>query len=431
MNDIDRPDQYAEACCIGSILLDKSHYWDVAELIGVNDFCYPPAKILWLAMSELADEGKPIDDVVLLRDRLGLSPFGDESVAEVICRLVDYVPTGVHAAHYAKVVAENSAQRQLRAVIQTAAEREGTFSEQKDWILGQIDKIVKREREHKSIKEAMVDNREAQSNVRITTGYDTLDDALGGGLKGGRYCVIGATPGTGKTELAMNLALSMRREDKAARTLIISLEMRSDEIEDRLTANIGEIPKGASEALREGRALSSTREMYYDRYMKAVDDLAARPIILWRPWQLTREGLDAKLAQLSGEFDCCILDYLQLIKRSHPRERQFETVTEASILCKQLARRHDIPFIAVSQLSRSSGKEARYPVISDLRQSGQIEQDADQVILLWRPHERGASDELMRVDLAKNRGGQTVVFKLPYNMVDGRIGNIWNGEEDF
>ena len=232
----------------------------------------------------------------------------------------------------------------------------------------------------------------------IPTGFTRLDSNLGGGLRNGCLYVIGARPGVGKSALAIHLAMQAAR--KGIRSSYASLEMTASECAGRLLANASGVPRPTSQG-----ALTAQHKT---KLADTASSMKAWPITFKDDNQATLEAFGAFLAQqrLEGELGFAVIDYLQLLS-SPGFESRTQEVSHISRSCKQMAMEYAVPIVALSQLNRSAARESRKPTLSDLRESGSIEQDADCVLLLDVEKELGPSKDCIWMNLAKNRNGET------------------------
>jgi len=209
--------------------------------------------------------------------------------------------------------------------------------------------------------------------------------------------------------------------EREARSLFISLEMGALELECRLIAKIAKMPGNAVMTLRTGKAQEYTKNLYGDNFDKARATLRTKSYLIeTRPMSIN--GLSGLIAKHRKEIDFAVIDYLQLLSPTYRKQSEYDKVTEASRICKTLAQRFEIPVIAISQLSRPmKGQETRKPSISDLRSSGQIEQDADAIILLHRQGTDSGNEVDISVALEANRNGITLEETYLFNREQGRF----------
>ena len=246
----------------------------------------------------------------------------------------------------------------------------------------------------------------------ISTGFPKLDSHLGGGLQNGKLYVLGARPGVGKSALAMHVTLQASR--KGIRTSYVSLEMGAAECAGRLLSNAS----GVSRPTEAGKLTAQEKTKLAD----TAKAMKGWPITFKDDNKATLEALGAFLAQqrLEGELGFAVVDYLQLLT-SDGYDSRVQEVSHISRSLKAMAMEYEIPVLALSQLNRGNAKENRKPSLSDLRESGSIEQDADAVILLHREKEIDRENDCVWMHLAKNRGGQTGVSYSTFEKPLGRF----------
>ncbi|MCB0482788.1 MAG: AAA family ATPase, partial [Flavobacteriales bacterium] len=240
----------------------------------------------------------------------------------------------------------------------------------------------------------------------IKSGIDDLDDHITG-FEPGTLTILGARPGMGKSALATQIALNAVKSGKP--TVLFSLEMSGDEIMGRIVSSISGIPKNIAESGRISKE-------QLDEVKKAAESLADLPFYIADESALDVQELfsECRFFKVQNKIELIIVDYLQLLKSGNSKSSIYEDVTEVSRKLKQIAKALNVPVIALSQLSREVDKRAdKCPVLSDLRESGSIEQDADKVIFLFRPEyyqQRETSDGhstegLAILSISKNRNG--------------------------
>ena len=258
----------------------------------------------------------------------------------------------------------------------------------------------------------------------IPTGFSRLDSHLGGGLKNGCLYVIGARPGVGKSALAIHLA--MQAAKKGIRSSYASLEMSASECAGRLLANASGVPRPTAQ----GKLTAGHKKRLAD----TASSMKAWPITFKDDNQATLEAFGAFLQQqrLEGDLGFAVVDYLQLLS-SPGFDSRTQEVSHISRSLKAMAMEYEIPILALSQLNRSSARENRKPSLSDLRESGSIEQDADSVILLDREKELNSTTDVMHINLAKNRNGDTgqsfAQFEKPLGRFSSHIEPRLNDDE--
>ena len=246
----------------------------------------------------------------------------------------------------------------------------------------------------------------------IPTGFSRLDSHLQGGLKRGSLYVIAARPGVGKSALAIHLAMQASRQ--GIRSSYASLEMPASECAGRLLSSVSGVPRPS------GQGSLSVEEK--NKLMDTTRALRNWPITFKDDNQATLTAFCAFLAQerLEGELGLAVIDYLQLLTCKGYESRTQE-VSHISRTCKSQSMLLDLPLIALSQLNRNLETQNRKPALSDLRESGSIEQDADVVFLLDKEKELSPSKDVIRINLAKNRNGETGVTMVEFDKKLGRF----------
>lgn len=400
----------AEASVLGALLLDKDAVIAVAEFLSPDDFYDERHKDIYEAILSLYEERTPVDVLTVsekLKKQKDLKKVGG---ASYLTDIANKVPTAAHVEHYGKIVKDLAVKRSLMR----AASRLVEFS--LDEAMTSADLLDKAESEvfslsQKNVKKAFVSVRDtlAESFDRldelhkqegglrgIATGFIDLDNATAGFQKS-NLIILAARPGVGKTTLAMNIAQYAAVTNKK-HVGFFSLEMSKEELVDRLLVNEADIDAWR---LKTGKL----DENDFTKLSNAMGVLAEAPIYIDDTPALSILEMRTKARRLQVEhgLDLVIVDYLQLA-RSRNLENRVQEVSEISQGLKNLARELKIPVIALSQLSRGvESRNIKKPQLSDLRESGSIEQDADIVMFLWREDDENI--ENMLLDIAKHRNG--------------------------
>lgn len=430
---------------LGSVILDNSVLSDVAELVSADDFALPAHTHIFKAMLELDAARQRIDPLTLseaLKKRGHLAEIGGPGY---VSQLDQMVPFSHNAVAYARIIKNQSTRRSLarvgREIAELASQDAGDTDELLETAEGKVFGIAERSREtelrpmSELMDEALVLlDRMKQSSSGITgtaTGFVDLDQQLTG-LHGGELIVLAARPGIGKTSLAMNIALHVASREQRA-VAVFSLEMPGIQLLTRLLATQARIDM---KKLRGGR-LSPADEA---RIQQAANELFGLKFFIDDSGALSSFDLRAKARRLKlrePTLGLVVIDYLQLMhQKGRVESRQLE-VAELSRALKQLAKELDVPIIALSQLNRkveerSSGK----PMLSDLRESGAIEQDADVVLFIHRdtsgdegPQPSGAALPVELI-VAKQRNGPIgsvdLVFLSEFTRFESRARD-WQG----
>ncbi len=422
----------AEQGLIGSILLAPDEWIDrCVEQIDEKAFYFPAHQTLFALMVELRNAGKPVDFISLtqaLRDRSSLELVGGPAA---ISQLQTCVPTAANAGHYLEIVREKSVLRQIISVCTECASMSYDPGQEANAVLDDVERRVFEiaENRHRSAIPGMKDHvMKAIHSIEelydrrgeitgLPTGFRELDK-LTNGLHGSEMFVIAARPSMGKTALAMNIAEHVALHAKKA-VAIFSLEMSTASLVQRLLCSNARV---SMSKIRDG--FLSERD--FPNLTAAASRLHTAPMYIDDTSGLPILELRAKARRLKSLHDIqlIVIDYLQLLRSPTKRaqdNRQLE-VSEISAGIKALAKELDIPIIVLAQLNRQpEARTGGRPLLSHLRESGSIEQDADVVGLLVRS-EYYADDEEEKAEklgeaeliIAKQRNGPTGEVKLTF-----------------
>lgn len=412
----------AEMTALGSLMLDKDAIFKVVDFLSPVDFYKPLHKEIYEAMLDLFNQREPIDILSVtnrLRERNKLEEVGGSSY---LTSLVNTVPTATHVAHYASIVRRK---RLLRDLIEAshhiaqlgykeADDVEELIDEAEQKIFG-ISKDSLRQ-EFFAVREVLdeawerIDRLNKDDGVLrgVSTGFPDLDNYLGG-LQKSDLVVLASRPSLGKTSLALNIARNVALDDKKP-VGIFSLEMSREQLIDRLISSEAGVDLWK---LRTGRMSSDGVENDFVRVRNAMETLSSAPIFMDDSPSPTVTEIRAKARRLQAEHDLglVVIDYLQLIKGHANVESRAQEVSEISRALKGMAKELNVPVLAVSQLSR--GVEMRHPAIpklSDLRESGSIEQDADVVMFIYREDKDKKNTDrknIAEIHIEKHRNGPT------------------------
>jgi replicative DNA helicase len=407
----------AEQSVLGSVLIDPNCFNDIAETITSEDFYLEDHARIYLAMQEMYLRSKSIDLVTLIDMlvKIGLYENIDRS-KEYIKLVAEVVPTASNVKDYAQIVKDKSILRQLIAASdEISASAYGEQDEVKHIIDMAEQKIfaIAQGNETKGfvhIKTALLSvysKLQALANnpeevMGAPTGFSGLDRVLVG-LGKGDLVLVGARPGMGKTAFAMNVAVSIAEKTKKA-VAVFNLEMTTEQLASRMLSSEGLVD---SNKLRTGNLSDED----WEKLAYAATKLSDCDILLDDTSNITVTGMKAKLRRVKN-LGLVVVDYLGLMQSDRRIDNRVQEVAEISRNLKMLAKELGVPVIACAQLSR--GPESRTdkrPMLSDLRDSGAIEQDADIVLFLYREeyYKDKAEPDLntAEVIVAKNRHGST------------------------
>lgn len=415
----------AEQAVLGAIFLEPEAFSTAAERIGPSDFFRAGHQVIFEAMLELFEKGEPIDLVTvttLLSDSNKLEIAGG---VPYLTDLASSVPTAANIDYYSKIVEEKAL---LRRLIQTATEivtesynREDEVEELLDQAERNILAVSSRKNatSFKPIKDVLIevyDNIEKLHHAKddvtgIPTGFRDLD-RITSGFQKSDLIIIAARPSMGKTAFALNIAqnVAINTDENVA---IFSLEMGAEQLVQRMLCAEGNID---SQRLRTGKL----EQEDWGKLTMAMGSLSHAGIFIDDSPGIRVSDIRSKCRRLKQEhgLGMVIIDYLQLIQGSERlRENRQQEVSEISRSLKSLARELEVPVIALSQLSRSvEQRQDKRPMMSDLRESGSIEQDADIVGFLYREdyYDKDSDNQNIEIIISKQRNGPTGTVELAF-----------------
>ena len=410
----------AEQSVLGAILLDSSYLNLVLEILPSSDFFYlPNNKLIYETIINMFSDGKNIDYVTVL-DNISTENIQKNEIKNYMLDIVQIVPSISNVENYAKIIQDKY---ELRNLISLARDilQESTSNERTDKLLDFAEQKLIDIRSGKSsgspvsVKEVLIEtfnrldklnSKDKNDMLGIPTGFGDLDFAITG-LNKSDLILLAARPGMGKTSFALNIAKYVAEKKK---TIIFSLEMGKEQLMSRLLSMESKIPgtklrRGNLEP-EEWKRLSEASESFSNSKLY-IDDTAG----------ITVNEMKAKVRRL-GDVSLVIIDYLQLISNSRKTSNRVQEISDITRQLKIMAKELNIPVICLSQLSRASEQRLDHrPLLSDLRDSGSIEQDADIVIMLYREGYYKPTDD--RIDpnececiISKNRHGETRTISL-------------------
>ena len=399
-------DLTAEQYIAGAILIDDEVIRRINSLVTAEDFQSVHCRAIFEAAVSIAVENGIIDPVSIMAKA---KQHGTELTMEYVLELMEVVPTAANCVEYARRVAEEARTRRIKELAIQIQEDVSSSSEEL---------LARLQRESEAIRgssfqrgllspadtlrrfsDYVVEAGIGADNF-VSSGYQRLDEILGGGfIRGGLY-ILGARPAVGKSTFAVNLVDNIR-----GNCLLVSLEMTPEQI---VSKRVSRITGLSSAKLLSGRV----DDAGWEKVALAMCALSEQGVYLNSRYDLTAAQIQL-LAQTVPELRAVIIDYLGLV---HPGLRGgslYENVTQTSRELKQMAISLNVPVICLCQLSRQvETRDDKHPRLSDLRDSGAIEQDADAVMFLYRPDyyagpEDNGQPSLVQLDVAKNRHGRT------------------------
>ncbi len=415
----------AEESVLGAMLLSEASITDVLDRIRSDDFYKPAHRKIFDSVVSLFGRGEAIDSVTVAEELRRSGQLEEIGGKPYLFHLVNSVPAASNAGYYARIVEETSLLRRLIEATQQAAAMAYDSGDDVDDIVDHVEQLVFsvaekrlgdnfkhiRDLLHEQLEHVEKLQERGASVTGVPTGFVDLDN-LTSGLQPSNLVIVAARPSFGKTSLALNIA-QQAATDFQVPTAIFSLEMSRTELVQRLVC---------AEALVDVSKLrrGNLSDQDWSRLATAVGRLADAPIFIDDTESVTVLEIRAKarrLKQKSG-LGLVIIDYLQLMQGPRRSENRQQEISEISRSLKILARELDVPVLAVSQLSR--GVESRMdkrPMLSDLRESGAIEQDSDIVMFIYRDEVYNADSTdkgTAEIIVAKHRNGPVGRLKLTF-----------------
>lgn len=416
----------AEQAVIGAIFLVPESFSTASEILVSEDFYRASHQRIFRAMMKLSDKYEPIDLVTITTLLSNEATLDEAGGVSYLTDIANSVPTAANIKYYSKIVEEKAL---LRRLIRTATDIVTTTYSQEDEIedvLNEAERTIlevssrKNSGAFQSIKDVLIevyDNIEElhQNDASITgipTGYRDLD-RITSGFQRNDLIIVAARPSVGKTAFALNIAqnVATSTEENVA---IFSLEMGADQLVSRMLCAEGNID---SQRLRTGSLESDD----WGKLTMAMGSLSNAGIYIDDSPGIRVNEIRSKCRRLKQEhgLDMIIIDYLQLIQGSeYSRENRQQEVSDISRSLKALARELNVPLIALSQLSRGvEQRQDKRPMMSDLRESGSIEQDADIVSFLYRDDYYDTESEqqnIIEIIISKQRNGPTGTVELAF-----------------
>lgn len=418
----------AEQSLLGSILIEPESINLVADLISSSDFYLEQHKQIYLCMHDLFLSNNEIDVVTLIDSLVKKGTYSKSGGEEYIKTLAEAVPNAMNVKDYAKIVKDKSILRQLIDMCNDVSD--AAYSEQEE-VSSVIESAQNRlysitqgrdTKNFKHIREVITEVyahlqemiRDPEGAQGTSTGFKSLDRVLAGMGKSD-LVLIGARPGMGKTSFALNIATNVARQTKKA-VCIFSLEMSAEQLVNRVIS---------SEALIDSYTLRTgeLKPEEWEHIAQAASRLVGCDILIDDTSGITVTQMKAKLRRVEN-LGLVVIDYLQLMQSDRKIDNRAQEVGEISRAMKIMAKELMVPVICCAQLSRGpEGRQVKKPMLSDLRDSGAIEQDADVVIFLYRDEyyktAEGSSNvpkdteqNIAEVIVAKNRHGSTATVEM-------------------
>jgi replicative DNA helicase len=435
----------AEIAVLGGLILDNESWDKVADILQINDFYNQQHRKIFSCIVDLVQQGTPFD-VVTVNEKMNLSD--DKSISTYLSEIISQTPSAANIKAYANIVREQSILRQLIHVSNNLIEKsnkggidsKALLDEAEQKIFSISEESVKANNGFQSINdlvgeslkqiEERAENGEAVTGV--ATGFTDFDNKTTG-LQGGDLIIVAGRPSMGKTSFAMNLAEYASLKNDAV-TAIFSMEMSGTQLSTRLISSMGRINQ---QKIRTGKLTDDD----WPRLTNAVALLSKANIFIDDTAALTPIDIRARARRLKREkgLDLIVIDYMQLMQLSNNSENRATELSEISRSLKALARELDVPVVALSQLNRSlENRTDKRPIMSDLRESGAIEQDADVIAFIYRDevyNEDSPDKGKAEIIVAKQRNGPifktTLTFLGECTRFENYTPEIYSSPESF
>jgi replicative DNA helicase len=409
-------DVIAEQSVLGGMLLSKDAISDVVEILRERDFYRPAHELIYDAIIDLYGRGEPADPVTVSAELTKRGDLVRAGGAPYLHTLISSVPTAANAGYYAKIIRERAIMRRLveagTKIVQLGYTDEGEVDDAVDQAQAEVYAVTERRESEDYVQlsellPAAYDEIEKISSgvagEGVKTGFKDLD-ALTNGFHPGNMIVLAARPAVGKSTLGLDIA-RYASIHKRETSVIFSLEMSRSEITMRMLSAEARVPLNN---IRSGQL----GEEEWAKMARRMGEISDAPLFIDDSPNLSLMEIRAKSRRLKQRHDLklIVIDYLQLMTSGKRVENRQQEVSEFSRQLKLLAKELNVPVVAISQLNRSPEQRSdKKPMLSDLRESGSIEQDADVVILLHREDLYDSQNRSGEADLivAKHRNGPT------------------------
>jgi replicative DNA helicase len=421
----------AEQSVLGALLIDKTAWDQVADIVTTEDFYRPDHRLIFEALGELVAANLPADVVTVSEQLERRGRLTDVGGLAYLGTLAADTPTAANARSYAQIVRERALMRRLiEAGREIASSVFGDDGQSARELVNNAEQLVFAIAEQgvrtgsgavrvSALLPGLIDKidewHDHPDKLRgLATGFTDFDNKTGG-LRPGDLIIIAGRPSMGKTTLAVNMAENAAlNPDKPASVAIFSMEMPAEQLVTRMLASIGHVPLNS---IRSGRISDDD----WVRITSATGQLSEAKIFIDESPGLTPTDLRARARRLKREqhgLDLVVVDYLQLMQVPGTKENRATEIAEISRGLKSLAKELKVPVIALSQLNRAvEQRNEKKPVMSDLRESGSIEQDSDMILLIYRDEvydKNSTKKGMAEIDLAKHRNGETGTFLLTF-----------------
>ena len=424
----------AEQAVLGAILKDPECLPTVSDMLKIDHLYLPQHKAIYTAILNIDTMGGRIDPLVVLEELKKEGVYDDIGGKTYLMKIADAVPSTKNVESYIKIIIDKFYLRTLMLTAREILEKTSDGTESPDHLLNLAEQKIYDIRRGKNVsgpakvsdiimsdvferlkKLGSADPQEKEKYIGIPTGFSYLDKVLGGGFHRSDFIVIGARPAMGKTSFAWNVARNIAMKNR--KVLFFSLEMSKEQLAQRIISTEARI---ISNKLRTGDITDSD----WEKLGLALQNLVNCELYFDDQANINVNEMKARALRMK-DVDCIVIDYLQLMSGTKRSENRVNEVSEITRGLKMMAKDLNIPVVTCSQLSRGVAKNSNdhRPQMTDLRESGTIEQDADIVLMLHREdyyknNEEDSDTEsanIAEVIVGKNRHGSTETVKVAWN----------------
>ena len=424
----------AEQAVLGAILKDPECLPTVSDMLKIDHFYLPQHKAIYTAILNTDSMGGRIDPLVILEELKKENVYDDIGGKTYLMKIADAVPSTKNVESYVKIIIDKYYLRTLMITAREILEKTNDGTESPDHLLNLAEQKIYDIRRGKNVsgpakvsdiimsdvfdrlkKLGSANPQEKEQYIGIPTGFSYLDKVLGGGFHRSDFIVVGARPAMGKTSFALNVARNIAM--KGRKVLFFSLEMSKEQLAQRIISTEARI---ISNKLRTGDISDSD----WEKLGLALQNLVNCELYFDDQANINVNEMKARALRMKN-VDCIVIDYLQLMSGTKRTENRVNEVSEITRGLKMMAKDLNIPVVTCSQLSRGVAKNSNdhRPQMTDLRESGTIEQDADIVLMLHREdyfknNEEDSDTEsanIAEVIVGKNRHGSTETVKVAWN----------------
>ena len=424
----------AEQAVLGALLKDPECLPTVSDMLKIDHLYLPQHKAIYTAILNIDTMGGRIDPLVVLEELKKKGVYDDIGGKTYLMKIADAVPSTKNVESYIKIIIDKFYLRTLMLTAREILEKTSDGTESPDHLLNLAEQKIYDIRRGKNVsgpakvsdiimsdvferlkKLGSADPQEKEKYIGIPTGFSYLDKVLGGGFHRSDFIVIGARPAMGKTSFALNVARNIAMKNR--KVLFFSLEMSKEQLAQRIISTEARI---ISNKLRTGDITDSD----WEKLGLALQNLVNCELYFDDQANINVNEMKARALRMK-DVDCIVIDYLQLMSGTKRSENRVNEVSEITRGLKMMAKDLNIPVVTCSQLSRGVAKNSNdhRPQMTDLRESGTIEQDADIVLMLHREdyyknNEEDSDTEsanIAEVIVGKNRHGSTETVKVAWN----------------